>query len=317
MNPLCCIAPVSVEKDRAVVKPQTLSQELVFDKDCGNVAESNDKNVIIRPGWRERWFVLEDGVLSYYKVHGPDKIVFSGREKGVRVIGEDSWKYMRKGSTGNGSRNGSRGNGFGLGKQWKPFGEIHLKEGISEIVVKDCESIMLGEVALMQNHLKTLQLKHILLLDTLRRLEVHGFVQDNRTGEKVAVLLGKWDEAIDKSIAKTRYNLTPFAISLNELTPELQKKLPPTDSRLRPDQRHLENGEYELANAEKLRLEQLQRQARKLQDRGWKPRWFQKDEDGCYRYMGGYWEAREKQKWDEIPDIFRQPCDFPVCAAEE
>lgn len=39
-----------------------------------------------------------------------------------------------------------------------------------------------------------------------------------------------------------------------------QEKLPPTDSRLRPDQRCLENGEYELANAEKLRLEQRQRQ---------------------------------------------------------
>lgn len=35
--------------------------------------------------------------------------------------------------------------------------------------------------------------------------------------------------------------------------------LPPTDSRLRPDQRHLENGEYDKANAEKLRLEQRQR----------------------------------------------------------
>ncbi|KAF5935719.1 hypothetical protein HYC85_026848 [Camellia sinensis] len=38
-----------------------------------------------------------------------------------------------------------------------------------------------------------------------------------------------------------------------------QEKLPPTDSRLRPDQRHLENGEYEKANAEKLRLERRQR----------------------------------------------------------
>ncbi|RZR82717.1 hypothetical protein BHM03_00009195 [Ensete ventricosum] len=38
-----------------------------------------------------------------------------------------------------------------------------------------------------------------------------------------------------------------------------EKKLPPTDSRLRPDQRHLENGEYEKANAEKLRLEKRQR----------------------------------------------------------
>lgn len=100
------------------------------------------------------------------------------------------------------------------------------------------------------------------------------------------MLLGKWDEAMyyvlgdpsskpkgydpmseavllwerDKSLTQTRYNLTPFAISLNELTPGLLEKLPPTDSRLRPDQRHLENGEYEMANAEKLRLEQSQRQ---------------------------------------------------------
>ncbi|KAL9275639.1 Oxysterol-binding protein-related protein, partial [Drosera capensis] len=116
--------------------------------------------------------------------------------------------------------------------------------------------------------------------------QVQGFVQDNRTGEKVAILVGKWDEAMyyvlgdpttkpkgydpmteaillwerDRTPAKTRYNLTPFAISLNELTPGLKEKLPPTDSRLRPDQRYLENGEYELANSEKLRLEQSQRQ---------------------------------------------------------
>ena len=38
------------------------------------------------------------------------------------------------------------------------------------------------------------------------------------------------------------------------------EKLPPTDSRLRPDQRCLENGEYDMANSEKLRLEQRQRQ---------------------------------------------------------
>ncbi|KAL5552724.1 hypothetical protein UlMin_040125 [Ulmus minor] len=173
--------------------------------------------------------------------------------------------------------------------------------------------------------------------------QVHGFVQDNRTGEKVAMLVGKWDEAMyyvlgdpttkpkgydpmteavllwerDDYVTKTRYNLSPFAISLNELTPGLLDNLPPTDSRLRPDQRHLENGEYELANAEKLRLEQLQRQARRLQERGWQPRWFQKDEDGCYRYKGGYWETREKKKWDEIPDIFGQSCDLQIQPGEE
>ncbi|PUZ66717.1 hypothetical protein GQ55_3G352300 [Panicum hallii var. hallii] len=162
--------------------------------------------------------------------------------------------------------------------------------------------------------------------------QVHGFVQDNRTGQKVAMLIGKWDEAMyyvlgdpsvkpkgydpmseavllwerDKSLNQTRYNLSPFAISLNELTPHLLKKLPPTDSRLRPDQRHLENGEYEMANAEKLRLEQLQRQARRLQEKGWKPRWFKKDDDDSYRYVGGYWEAREKGNWEGISDIFGQ-----------
>ncbi|CAL0327981.1 unnamed protein product [Lupinus luteus] len=172
--------------------------------------------------------------------------------------------------------------------------------------------------------------------------QVHGFVQDNRTGEKVAMLIGKWDEAMyyvlgdptskpkgydpmteaallwerGNCSTKTRYNLSPFAISLNEIVPGLSEKLPPTDSRLRPDQRHLENGEYELANAEKLRLEQLQRQARKMQERGWKPRWFQKDEDGSYRYKGGYWEARENNNWDEIPDIFGQSCDLPSCSEE-
>ncbi|XP_042415616.1 oxysterol-binding protein-related protein 1D-like [Zingiber officinale] len=163
--------------------------------------------------------------------------------------------------------------------------------------------------------------------------QVHGFVQDNRTGSKVAMLIGKWDEAMyyvlgdptmkpkgydpmseavllwerDKFVNQTRYNLTPFAISLNELTPSLMEKLPPSDSRLRPDQRHLENGEYELANAEKLRLEQLQRQARKLQEKGWQPRWFRKDrEDDCYQYVGGYWEAREQGNWDGISNIFGQ-----------
>jgi hypothetical protein len=40
----------------------------------------------------------------------------------------------------------------------------------------------------------------------------------------------------------------------------VQEKLPPTDSRLRPDQRYLENGEFDMANSEKLRLEQRQRQ---------------------------------------------------------
>ncbi|XP_052736374.1 oxysterol-binding protein-related protein 1C isoform X3 [Vigna angularis] len=163
--------------------------------------------------------------------------------------------------------------------------------------------------------------------------QVHGIVQD-RNGKILSTLLGKWDDSMyyingdysgkgkgyesmsDAHLLwkrskppkfPTRYNFTRFAITLNELTPGLKDKLPPTDSRLRPDQRHLENGEYEMANSEKLRLEQRQRQARKMQESGWEPRWFGKDkESGSYRYLGGYWEAREQGNWNSCPDIFGQ-----------
>ncbi|PRQ19906.1 putative oxysterol-binding protein [Rosa chinensis] len=44
-------------------------------------------------------------------------------------------------------------------------------EGVGEPVIKDCESIMLLEVSELQNQLKALQSKHVMLLDTLRQLE--------------------------------------------------------------------------------------------------------------------------------------------------
>ena len=50
-----------------------------------------------------------------------------------------------------------------------------LQEGVGEVVIKDCESIMLSELSELQNQLKALQRKHIILLDTLRQLEVSDF----------------------------------------------------------------------------------------------------------------------------------------------
>jgi hypothetical protein len=44
-------------------------------------------------------------------------------------------------------------------------------------------------------------------------------------------------------------------------------------------------------------------QSRKMQDNGWKPRWFRRDDD-TFRYVGGYWEARQQRKWDGCHDIF-------------
>ncbi|KAJ8647301.1 hypothetical protein MRB53_000324 [Persea americana] len=164
--------------------------------------------------------------------------------------------------------------------------------------------------------------------------QVQGTVHD-KNGKTVATLFGKWDESMHYVLGEcsgkgkgseaiseasmlwkkskpaqfpTRYNLTRFAITLNELTPGLKEKLPPTDSRLRPDQRCLEIGLYDMANEEKLRLEQRQRQSRNMQEQGWKPRWFAKDKaTDTYRYSGGYWEARDRRSWDSCPDIFGQP----------
>nr|XP_024386741.1 oxysterol-binding protein-related protein 1B-like isoform X2 [Physcomitrium patens] len=161
--------------------------------------------------------------------------------------------------------------------------------------------------------------------------QVQGFVHD-KSGIKIATLFGKWDESmyyIMGDISEkpkhydpmseavllwraapppeklTRYGLTTFSMTSNEMTPGLREKLPPTDSRLRPDQRHLENGEYDAANSEKLRLEQKQRRARALQEKGWQPRWFRKGKGkDTYEYIGGYWEARDKGRWDGCPEIF-------------
>ncbi|KAL2317763.1 hypothetical protein Fmac_031639 [Flemingia macrophylla] len=53
-------------------------------------------------GWRPRWFVLQDGVLSYYKIHGPDKIVVNSEtEKGSKVIGEESLRIISRNRNSN------------------------------------------------------------------------------------------------------------------------------------------------------------------------------------------------------------------------
>ena len=73
-------------------------------------------------GWRPRWFALHDGVLSYYKIHGPDRIVLSREtERGAKVIGEDSLRRLNRPSTSSSSHSN------GHHQPRNPIGEIHLK----------------------------------------------------------------------------------------------------------------------------------------------------------------------------------------------
>lgn len=129
------------------------------------------------------------------------------------------------------------------------------------------------------------------------------------SGEAVSHLDGKWDDQMAQSLDSSHfrvlwritpfpkntheyYGFTAFGITLNELTSDIVGKLPPTDSRFRPDVRALENGDLDVAEEEKVKVEELQRERRRRgEDR--QPRWFKQDGDE-WVYSGGYWEARAK-----------------------
>ncbi|ESP02653.1 hypothetical protein LOTGIDRAFT_171854 [Lottia gigantea] len=104
------------------------------------------------------------------------------------------------------------------------------------------------------------------------------------------------------------FSFTLFAMTLNEMMPEMNITLPPTDSRKRPDIRYLEEGKIDEAADAKNRLEEKQRQARKerkKQKGDWQPLWFEtvknqytgKEE---WAYKGDYWE----RDFSKCGDIF-------------
>lgn len=101
------------------------------------------------------------------------------------------------------------------------------------------------------------------------------------------------------------YNFTLFTMKLNELTPEIEKELPPTDSRFRLDVRKLEEGDLDAAASEKEKLEEKQRAARARDKRFRDPSpdflWFEQ-KDKFWIYKGGYWENRCNP--EKFPDLF-------------
>ncbi|XP_012583609.1 PREDICTED: oxysterol-binding protein-related protein 2 [Condylura cristata] len=104
------------------------------------------------------------------------------------------------------------------------------------------------------------------------------------------------------------YNFTSFAVSLNELETSMEKTLAPTDCRLRPDIRGMENGDMDLASQEKERLEEKQREARReraKEDAEWQTRWFRPGSNPYtgapdWLYAGGYFE----RDFSGCPDIY-------------
>ena len=58
------------------------------------------------------------------------------------------------------------------------------------------------------------------------------------------------------------YGMSHFSLQMNYFPKRLQNILPPTDTRRRPDQRALENGDMDTATAKKTFLEKKQRAVR-------------------------------------------------------
>jgi len=104
-------------------------------------------------------------------------------------------------------------------------------------------------------------------------------ISSSTSGKDSEVIWKK--HALPENSAKN-WNYTGFAMSLNECSSELRSLLCPTDSRMRPDQRAMEEGKYDLADSEKARLEAKQRETRKkreTENQEHIPRWFRKEVD--------------------------------------
>jgi len=115
------------------------------------------------------------------------------------------------------------------------------------------------------------------------------------------------------------FNLTPFVLTFNHIDDKLKPWLAPTDSRFRPDQRAMEDGEYDFAATEKNRLEEAQRARRREREaRGeeFVPAWFTKARceitgEEYWKFNGEYWKRRSKagpegdpHAWDGLEKIF-------------
>ncbi|XP_028983874.1 oxysterol-binding protein-related protein 3 isoform X3 [Betta splendens] len=152
--------------------------------------------------------------------------------------------------------------------------------------------------------------------------EVEGTIADQK-GKVIHKLFGKWHEAVfcgDPPSAtcvwranamsmdhEQYYGFTKFAVELNELDPSLKLLLPPTDTRLRVDQRLLEEGNLEAADEQKQRIEQLQRDRRRVLEENsiaHQPKFFRRSKDDTWVSNNTYWELRKDPGFAHI--------DFPI-----
>ena len=164
-----------------------------------------------------------------------------------------------------------------------------------------------------------------------RSEEVSVQMFDHHGDEIPLGLVGKWTQSlciVENGVTRSKplwsvgdlvpdapkcYGFTTFTASLNETTLRDQDKIAPTDSRFRPDQRAVEQGDNDKAELLKGKLEEGQRERRRAtEEEGteWQPLWFVKVEgiegEEVWKLRSGkdgYWEHRAKGEWKGVPNI--------------
>ena len=109
------------------------------------------------------------------------------------------------------------------------------------------------------------------------------------------------------------YGMSNFSLQLNYFPNWLHRVVAPTDTRRRPDQRSLENGDMVSASQQKDRLEKKQRKMRRDKEASnieHEPAYFQEfenhlDNQTYFIYNDRYFEQdRKSQDWTRLPDLF-------------
>ena len=132
-------------------------------------------------------------------------------------------------------------------------------------------------------------------------------------------------------MSEKNFHFTDLSMFLNQMSDDLKKKLPLTDSRLRPDQRAMEEGLWNQADSLKNQIETSQRLRRKeivsdfertgvpngptrrgleFGEKWWQPRWFYREHDPiigeeCWKFSGEYWMFRDDSWPKYVFDIFQ------------
>uniref|UniRef100_A0A0K0FNW0 Oxysterol-binding protein n=1 Tax=Strongyloides venezuelensis TaxID=75913 RepID=A0A0K0FNW0_STRVS len=142
----------------------------------------------------------------------------------------------------------------------------------------------------------------------------NGTIPIMETGEMTRI----WSIHEPLENSEKMYNFSQLTVALNEE----EDGVAPTDSRLRPDQRLMENGDWDEANKVKNLLEEKQRGVRRKREaeaqramqlgepyKEYEPLWFEKAQDPytgsvIHLFKHEYWKCKENQDWSKCPEIF-------------